>query len=72
MDIRLDFFDKDGDNISEFVQITQGKASPWHSSGVFTYTHPLLGEVDIGSHSSGHIMLKAGYSYTKIPMCGKG
>ena len=61
---RIDFFDGEGNNISDLVRVTKGKATPWHSSGVFTYTHPLLGDIDIGSHSSGSILMHNGYSYT--------
>jgi len=60
----IDFFDEEGDNISELVRVTKGKASPWHSSGVFTYSHPILGDIDIGSYSSGSILVHDGYSYT--------
>ena len=63
MDYNLYFYDEEGNDISNLIEITKGKATPWHSSGVFTYKHPVLGDVDIGSHSSGNIILNDGYSY---------
>lgn len=63
--IRIDFFDEKGDNISKLVRMTKGKASPWHSSGIFTYSHPILGDIGIGSYSNGSIIVHEGYSFVR-------
>ncbi len=63
MDERIIFHDEDGNDISDLVRVTSGKATPFHSSGIFTYAHPVLGDVDIGSHSSGHVSTRGGYSH---------
>ena len=66
--ISLNFFDEEGNDITELVVLTNCKASPWHSSGVFAYQNPILGDIHIGSHSSGNILMRDGYSYTKKPL----
>ena len=64
METRIDFFDEDGNNISELVKTTKVRSSPWHTSGVFTYSHGLLGDIDIGAFSGGSISTNDGYTYT--------
>lgn len=65
---QLAFFDEDGDDISKLVSVTHERSSPWHFSCVFTYFHAILGDIDIGVYTSGHISIFKGYSYKEVDL----
>ena len=59
--ISLFFYDEDGNDITELVELTKGRATLFHSSATFTYKHPVLGDIDIGYHTGGYITMNDGY-----------
>ena len=69
---QLAFFDEDGDDISKLVSITHERSSPWHSSCAFTYSHAILGDIDIGMYTAGCISIFEGYSFKEIDLDKEG
>ena len=61
----LRFFDEDGVDITDLVELTDRKATPWYESATLTYMNALLGPVVIGAISSAGVIVRSGYTYTK-------
>ena len=61
----LRFFDSDGVDITELVEMTNRKATPWYESATLTYMNALLGPVSIGAISSAGVIVRSGYTYTR-------
>ncbi len=60
------FSDEDGNDITELVKLSNGRATPWHSSATFVYEHPVFGNVEIGYNTNGYITMSAGYVYKEV------
>ena len=63
MRLKMTIFDKNDEDISCLVSLANEKASPWHSTGIIVYEHPILGNLNIGYFSSGSITMEEGYRY---------
>ena len=61
----LRFFDSNSIDITELVEMTNRKATPWYESATLTYMNALLGPVTIGAISSAGVIVSSGYTYTK-------
>ena len=64
-DTILRFFDEDGEDITELVEMTDRRATPWYESATLTYMDALLGPVTIGAISSAGVIVRSGYTYIK-------